>query len=812
MSVHSGPPTTPLLGLPGDCWVLILSNLPPREVIRARCISKQWYEVLTAPGICRRLLQLAFPQCREVRLDMLHYRLDDLPDVPHNLRVEIQCRAQSVEDWSKTIVAVARRYHNLRTGTPREYLKLPMPDMVDHTTLDDCMCHGTQPGHVCSDCRFKTAQCKQFFWMSVPVWPRNFEFREHSQEYHFPDPMWWYSQEDALLVYPASWLLDDETAAPLVNWSEMERKSASKDGNFGRRFNPSTSTCEDYFYRLFDPETGEHMSVPFDVRGRIIRRVRLAQGVLILEWIQIHADKTAIDGLEGKKNKKYRLWAKTYGRTWFEYLARNAHMATVFDVIRMPVSSHVERLPRRRWTWEVRLRYEWKLPAWGSGSPKEEREDVYDTSLYDYRPRVFSAHTATNYALLIWTQVVTENGRLDTNRQLYVWDISQAKQGCNKARRSGPTLIRRFLEDDMRHHQDAIIEAQFQPSLRNIAMDEHNVYLVHDDHRWATWDHSHSVLSTHAVLSHGIPVIPFPPARQGPASPSSDARNHVSRPVFGPQRVDICPSGNVGFVLVNDHLSDLDTDPGAFSKSVFCRHFVHGQHLATSQSSSFMSYAPYSSLPKTLLPSLRNLSYPWDGSDAATNPLHPRNFPGFAPCWRHENFPYIGISAVTDYAAGVRWVARDSRPLHILTPLLTPTVTVNISGASWPGDSAGGQVNLRDGDGNCDRWLYAQAALLNPAGPPPPNRGPQTFEEIRSRFLDDDYEYDENDFDPLTGYLDELRHPLKFKPEPRNIRSNEVEVGCPGFWENMMGRMTLAGDERWLIGQDSENHITLVRF
>ncbi|OIW35252.1 hypothetical protein CONLIGDRAFT_676178 [Coniochaeta ligniaria NRRL 30616] len=708
MSEHSEPATKPLPSLPGDCWVLILSQLPAREVIRARRISKQWRAVFTDSGICRHLLYLLFPQSREVRLDMLRHRIDDLPHMPHNLRVEVECRAKEEEDWVKTIVTVARRYHHLQGGTPREYLKLPMPDMVDYTTPDDCSC---RLGDVCADCRFKIAQGRQFFWMAAPVLPRAFR---SSREYHLPDPMWWYSQEDALLVYPTSWRLDDK-ATPPINWTEMELESKSKDDTFLHCFSPPKKSCKGFFYRLFDPETGEHMSVPFDIRGRIIRRVRLAQGVLVLEWIQIHPDKTAIDGAKVKKNKMYKTWAKEYGHPWFEYLVRNTHMVTVFDVVRTPVNADVEYRQRRRWTWEVRLRHEWKLPAWGSGPPKVQ---LY----YDYRPRFFSAHTATHYALLIWTQK-RRRGHDDTARQLYVWDISHVDQGGKKAK--GPTLVRRLLEEDMRHHQDIIAEQQSRITLRNIAMDEHNVYLIHDDHREASeanWVNRRSPVRTHIVFLYGIPVIPFPPACQGPVGPSSDTRNQVTKPVFGPHWVDLCPSGDPGFVVEEEDDSD----------DVFCRHIIRGNELALRRSSPVIAPGPYSSLPETLLPPTRNLSYPWNESDAACNPLQPRNFPGFVPCWRHENYPYIGISAVTDYAAGVRWTARD---IHGLPPM-PPAVAVNISGASRLDDNANGH----------------------------------------------------------------------------SIRSDEVDVKFPGFWKNMMGRMTLAGDERWLIGQDSENKITLVRF
>lgn len=747
MTGKPGGAGSSLLGLSGDCWVLVFSNLPPRDLIRARAVSTQWHRLLTDESVCRRLLQTIFPHCREARLDMLQNRIDDLPNMPHNLRVEVQCRAQQGEHWSRTFVAVARRYHHLGSGMPREYLKLPLPDMVDHTTLDDCPSHNIRSGHVCPHCRFKIAQCSHFFWMSVPVWPRTVDFRPHKGEFHFPDPMWWYSQEDGLLVYPASWLLDDQ-APPSFAWTEIERKCGPKEDAFRNHFNPPEASCEGFIYRLFDPETGEHISVPFDVRGKIIRRVRLAQGVLILEWTEVHADKTLIDRSKVMKSKEYRQWAAYYRRTWYDYLARNSHMVTAFDVVRMPLSPSIEGGPGRSWTWEVRPRYEWQLPTWGPGCPGGGRSHASDdVSVHDYRPRFFSAHTATHYALFIWRAVLDEAGWRRFRRQLWVWDISPADHSGassssrsdnatsgKKPKQSAPTLIRRLVEPDIRYRHSVFFESERIAKLRNITMDEHNVYMVEEDPRWVSGDLGTSTV-THRVVSFSVPVVLFPPAEGDPAGPSPDRRSQVNNPVFGPHWVDDCPNGG--------------------TRHRFCRNFVHeGQrrHLRPPP-----VVAPYSSLPKVLLPSLRNQRYPWDGSDAVSNPLQPRNFPGFPPCWRHENFPFVGISAVTDYAAGVRWVARDSRPLNSMAPRLLPTVTVNISGS---------------GVGN-----HASASEHG-----------------------------------LTGDLEQPRHPFRLEPEPRNIRSDEVEVEYPGFWENMMGRMTLAGDERWLIGQDSENRITLVRF
>ncbi|KAB5536386.1 hypothetical protein GE09DRAFT_325808 [Coniochaeta sp. 2T2.1] len=865
------------LGLVDDCWIEIFRRLPPREIVRARHVSKQLHKVLTDSEVSRRLLQLMFPQCREVRLDVLQHRLDNLPDMPHNLRVEVECRAQQMKDWSEIFATVARRYHHLESGTPREYLKLPMPELVDHTTPDDCIskgyCRDTRA--VCPSCRFKVAQSSGFFWMNVPVWPRNFAFREHSHESDFPEPMWWYSQEDGLLVYPAAWPLDSG-GSPSVKWTEMERNPAPKDnGSFRQSFDPPTARCEDFFYRLFDLETGEHIRIPFNVRGKIIRRVRLAQGVLVFEWVQATTDGAAIDGEEIKKTRGYKAWAKHHKRTWFEYLARNAHMVTVFNVVRTPLSNDTQSPRSRAWTWDITLRHEWKLPSWGTGPPREgqeiyNRDDDDDDGpleygpICDYRPRFFSAHTATHYALFILTKTREDFGRW--HRQLFVWDIATAKQdgsrGSNtkKPKRSGPTFVRRLDEEDVRYYQDVFLETEDYPSFRNIGIDEHNVYLVHDDHHWAPFDYYQSNTTGHALRSHGIPVIPFRSAHDTPIHRSSSLRQRMRGPVFGPQSMDHCPGSSSpgGFILETELRSRPDNDEEPPITTVFCRHFVYArQNDPRLRGTPLTPSPPYSSLPEALLPSAADPRYPWDVSDAISHPLQPRNFPGYTPCWRHENFPYIGISVVTDYAAGVRWVARDSRPLQLLTPLLKPTITVNVRGSRRVEDNAEVQNGIVGGDnaGNAEgdgaEWILPRAALLNPHRPPPPNRGPLTMDEVRERYrvqrLLDTGGWDENqpvefgerdsaerdsdhycwpdydpvsfpryynryDFDPLTGYLEELRHPFKFEPEPRNIREDEVEVRCPGFWENMMGRMTLAGDERWLVGQDAENRITLLRF
>lgn len=659
---------------------------------------------------------------------MLYNHIDDLPHMPHNLRVEVECRAQGGTDWSKTFAAVACRYHHLQSGTPREYLKLPMPDMTDNTIHYHCRCDG-QPGYQCIYCTFVCARCGEFFFMNALRTGLQQDW-SYPSDFRTPDPMWCYSQEDALLVYPAGWLLEDG-ATPAVNWTKVDCESQSKADAFRHHFNPPTPSCGGFFYRLFDPETGEHISVPFDVRGRIIRRVRLAQGVLVLEWIQARVGKTAIDADE-VIGRNYKYWQNARGGL----LVCNDHMVTVFDVVRTPLSPDMKCYPRRQWTWAVRLRWEWKLPS--GGSVRSNFRQEYDTPRGMYRslPRFLSAHTATHYALLIWEHAASA-GDYHLIRQLYVWNICQAGEGGTKSNRSRPILVRRSVGRDILPHLNTSDSKELLVGLRGIALDEHNVYLAYD--RCTI-----GAIGIHAVTSYGVPVIPFTPTRPGRARPSSDRSDHVNTPVLGPQRVDFCP------IRVGTVASDDPSFLGVVDQ--FCRH----SFLGSSQSCAVMPPAPYSSLPEPLLPSLWNRSYPWNVSDAATNPLQPRDLPSFGPCWRHESTPYFGLSAVTDYGAGVRWIARDAGRFagmfvgcdSVLPPKV---VTVNISGRRRPTDDRPGIP--RD---------------------------------------------DLSSFQPL--------------PKNGNIREDEVEVECPGFADNMLGRSTLAGDERWLIGQDLEHRVMLVRF
>ncbi|KAI1265280.1 hypothetical protein F5Y18DRAFT_388298 [Xylariaceae sp. FL1019] len=117
----------------------------------------------------------------------------------------------------------------------------------------------------------------------------------------------------------------------------------------------------------------------------------------------------------------------------------------------------------------------------------------------------------------------------------------------------------------------------------------------------------------------------------------------------------------------------------------------------------------------------RARSAPWIGS-----PSHHDDgrWPGFAPCWRHEEFPYLTVCDVVDSAACVRIVARQCFIMEALSAFLPPRISLE-----------------SDAEGD----------------------------ELEVRFPDD-------------------------------------------MWQQLLSNGKIAGDERWVIGDDARGSITILRF
>lgn len=130
---------------------------------------------------------------------------------------------------------------------------------------------------------------------------------------------------------------------------------------------------------LMDLETDRHFMVPFIIRGKVVRRVRLQKRSLVVEW----AEPKAFHWLNDSDGV-------------------HRHFASSFDVARSANDG-----------WSIIPRNEWKIMF--LGHPLSERD------------RFFSSHSNTHYVIYIWQPnrslyTADEDAPIES---LFVWDISK---------------------------------------------------------------------------------------------------------------------------------------------------------------------------------------------------------------------------------------------------------------------------------------------------------------------------------------------------------------------------------------------------
>ncbi|KAH6646466.1 hypothetical protein BKA67DRAFT_664303 [Truncatella angustata] len=380
-------------------------------------------------------------------------------------------------------------------------------------------------------------------------------------------------------------------------------------------------------YIAYDLESEARLKVPFETSGKTVRRIRLACRVLIIEW----CEREPYHQLNDRETV-------------------HRHFATAFDVERCPPRSSskspklsVVRSISELSDWTITLRSEWKIHFLGLPLNRQDR--------------FFSAHTATHYALYLWQPNRSPWGEGDPLEQLTIWNISFPSQyrpshdptGMNKPDHGlGPQVIQRFTWRDL----DFLgLRQRDTPSFREIMLDDQNVYIHEEEHRWLA----------------------------GPQSSLNPPRHHLVRCTG-------IPMTGTGPIWFDECCADGD---------------VH------------MSFCPRAG-------SIARL----DGDDFMSTCTKHR--PAFAPCWRHEEFPYLTISEMIDSAAGVRIVARQCFMVEALSVFVMPRIS----------------VKEQDEDGH---------------------------ENSEVRFTDD-------------------------------------------MWGELMGKGRICGDERFLVGEDMEGMVTIMRF
>ncbi|KAK9417202.1 hypothetical protein SUNI508_09006 [Seiridium unicorne] len=371
--------------------------------------------------------------------------------------------------------------------------------------------------------------------VGVAPWSRILRFNDYTAAFAHRDPTW--SVADGLLVY------------------------SDVDGR----------------YVAYDLETKHRLLIPFDTANKTVRRIRLAAGVLVIEW----CEREPYHQLNDRETV-------------------HRHFTTAFNVERCAPRSS-SRSPRfsvlrsisDTSNWSITFRSEWKIHFLGLPLNRHDR--------------FFSTHTATHYALYIWQPYRSPWGEGDPLEQLTIWDISFPSQyrpsedptGSQKPDSDlGPSVIQRLSWRDLDFFG---LRQRDTPCFREILLDDHNVYVHEEEHRWLAGPQSSLVHPRHhLVRCIGIPMVGI-----------------------GPRWYDEC-------------CADGD---------------VH------------MSFCPRSGSMARLV-----------GDDLT--PAYTCAWPGFAPCWRHEEFPYLTMSEMVDSAAGVRIVARQCFMVEALSVFVLPRISI----------------------------------------------------------------------------------------------------------------------------------------
>ncbi|KAK5990646.1 hypothetical protein PT974_08915 [Cladobotryum mycophilum] len=137
---------------------------------------------------------------------------------------------------------------------------------------------------------------------------------------------------------------------------------------------------------------------------------------------------------------------------------------------------------------------------------------------------------------------------------------------------------------------------------------------------------------------------------------------------------------------------------------------------------------------------------------------------GKAPCWRHDDFPYITVSEVFDAAAGVRVIARDCFMLETLSVHVRPKLRIQ----------------------------GVKSTPETPHHANPSQSRSSSRSGISSGSGSDNSSHDDEEH--AEG------------PDGQEVQFTD------GFWAELMGKGFICGDERWIVGEDRKGDVTILHF
>ncbi|KAK1600372.1 F-box domain-containing protein [Colletotrichum navitas] len=610
-----------LTDLPDTLFLEVLYHLTPREIVLCRLVSRASHAALTRPDLSQALLHVFFPRSLECRLlrarvsSQAQERLAPPREHKQPRREGPPTGAAGAEpDWPALFARVARRYHNLSRAAFHSLTTIPI----------------LKP----------SAPLRRF-----APWARQLAVDVHLAHLALADPNWTYA--DGVLVYPSpSPARPAASSWPCSGATSPESSSASST---------SSTSSEPPVLKVLDLNSGDESTVPFDWAEKVVRRVRLAEGLLVVEWAEAQGSHPLNEGEVAHR-----------------------HFATAFDVraVSSPLCPSGNRPPVKRD---------------GSGNPAATGEGG-DDAARDQAPmvafrsewkihylglpihisdRIFSTHNATHYALFAHQPNRSPWGEDTPLERLVVWSLNGPSPyrpsldlSCSDKPPSdpGPEIVLRLTNGELDHWG---VRQLHTPRLMRLALDavphdgdetdavRGHVFVQEEDHIWSSGPHaSENPPARHTVRSVGIPLSGAGPRWVHECGADGDAER------------SFCPVAR--------------SRPGAAAETAW---------------------------------------------------------PGRAPCWRHEEFPYLTVAEAVDAAAGVRVCGRRCFAMT--------TVSASVDDGGRRRDDAPGEGEASAG---------AETAV----------RGEAQF--------DDD------------------------------------------MWKTLMKGAALAGDERWVIGEDTAGDVSVVRF
>ncbi len=783
--------------IPVEIYVVVAQHLRPADLVVHRRVCRAWNDYLTSPDLCRALLIQHFPRCRETR-EALGQAWPLSPSQPPPSSAP---PIPPPRDWAAVFTAVVRRYCTFFFGRaglrPKVTLVPSLPGIyVNGNDAPDRLANGMGRG--------PWAANPNFVFHGIAPW---------LQRMSYSDPFF----ENTLQSWNAPWTFCAELSA-LVFVADVDASVL-----------PMLRTKDDATpLRIWHLDARTAHRVPFDVRGRIIRRLRLAHGLLAIEWAS-------------KKPMPGRFSSST--------APPHPHYATLFEITvsgGVAASSPESSGPAGRATssnsptplvCELRIKMRGTVKIMEAGLP------------LGYTNRYFTAHTATHYvlyrdksSLLGHSATASEYRRnLRAAETLQVFDI-RPQFMVDVIRPDGRVMTsgQRILSLDLTKLAFHCVTQFHIGLLREIRLDKHNVFFSEEARCERSLDMPSAaepwmdLQSMHCVRGTAIPVVPFDDAARassgtGDGDETEDAdvdgrpqpAKHTQR-VFGPTWAAACKKGSgrgawgygadfphlalpqehppacvqrqwVRETLANDieRTTDGHTKRAAAAVVQRLRRDMH--QLAGEQDQQHAQDQQHGQDPDHDLPDARTavdlyrLTVGHTGLARLENRAAMIRYmvynqhvpPGMADdgvphtflpaCWRHARFPSIVRAQCVDVAAGVRFSAETAGP--------SPAYG-DFSQESKPYPGANVALNVEVAAGTCDTML-----------------GDVEFDDgMHGCRLDPD----------LSTRLTHSGRWFVSRGEPGTD-------GRPARIQYVT-QYALEGDERRLIGQDSWGRVVIIEF